>query len=624
MKSKNKIELLNFAKRAERRRSRIKIALVTGILIIVAIIVGIGGVEAGYAISNTTTNSSDINVLTISGPTNITAKVGEPVKPTSSFECKTKTGVSVTDAVYTASNLPDGLRMDKDTGVIYGTPTTPGSGDYTIVVTSTEHPNAHLKIDRSFEVSPADPKLLTILNATYITGHVDTPIAETPRLLCTTDTDVDAENVTYTASNLPDGLEINKDTGIISGTPTTKGAGIYTIHATAHVNTIKLSADFPTYFSIDSPFPTSLEITDVSDITGNVGEFIAATPLYCETNTDMVVKDPQYSIDSNTPLPEGLEINVSNGVISGTPIASVTKICTVNVTSASYAGLFGSANINITIGAQVPKSIVISGAQDISGDVGTEVSNISGLSCATDTGTPIQDAVYTASNLPNGLEIDKDTGIIFGTPRTKQFGTYTINASAGDLVGTVSKAFSIDVKQSNPVTNAILDIQGMRDLAVPYRSTYKYECNGGTLSVDGDLPEGFTFSNNTITFSGSTPAEYGSFKLKATANDGSGKTNVITITYYPVEDIADGYCKFLYTDGRIADQALNVTADGTLYLTPTDCTNKILKAVYFNNNLGDVRTIGTNFLFDCHALTSVDLLPFTNVTSIGTNFLSYC
>jgi hypothetical protein len=164
----------------------------------------------------------------------------------------------------------------------------------------------------------------------------------------------------------------------------------------------------------------------------------------------------------------------------------------------------------------------------------------------------------------------------------------------------------------------------MRDLAVPYKSTYEYTCTGGTLSIDGALPTGFTFENNTIEYKVSTaPTTSGSFKLKATANDGTGRTKTITITYYGVTAIDENTCRFLYTDGRVSDEQTLSILDGTLSLSLSVDNQKLLKAVYFGE-LNDVTTIGNNFLYSRRALNSVDLSPLTNVTTIGRYFLSYC
>jgi hypothetical protein len=175
-----------------------------------------------------------------------------------------------------------------------------------------------------------------------------------------------------------------------------------------------------------------------------------------------------------------------------------------------------------------------------------------------------------------------------------------------------------------PTTDKTLNIEGMRDLAVPYKNTYKYECKNGTLSIDGDLPTGFKFQNNTLTYTSQTaPTTSGSFKLKATANDGSGRTKTITITYYGVYSISADSCRFLYTDGSISTNQTFAISSGSLILHPSDNDKKILKAVYFGT-LSGVTSIGSYFLSDCTALTTVDLTQFGSVTTIGSDFLSDC
>jgi hypothetical protein len=177
-----------------------------------------------------------------------------------------------------------------------------------------------------------------------------------------------------------------------------------------------------------------------------------------------------------------------------------------------------------------------------------------------------------------------------------------------------------------PTIVKTLNIEGTRDLAVPYRTTYKYQCNGATLTAE-ELPDIFKFENNILTYTASTtPATSGTFKLKATANDGSGKTKTITIFYYGVSSINENKCRFLYSGGRVsADQDLTI-ADGTLALSLSDDDRKLLKAVYFGELSDDITKIDSSFLQNCPALTTVDLTQFADltITSIGNYFLFQC
>ncbi|MDR2369225.1 MAG: hypothetical protein LBD63_01175, partial [Mycoplasmataceae bacterium] len=112
------------------------------------------------------------------------------------------------------------------------------------------------------------------------------------------------------------------------------------------------------------------------------------------------------------------------------------------------------------------------------------------------------------------------------------------------LGGGIGVGYAIWHSQNNrpvPINNT-LDVKGMRDLAVPYRYVYEYECKGGTLSIDGELPSFFKFSNNVLVCISEPDVSWGTFKLKATANDGSGNTKIIPITYYKVTEIPPNNC----------------------------------------------------------------------------------
>jgi hypothetical protein len=301
------------------------------------------------------------------------------------------------------------------------------------------------------------------------------------------------------------------------------------------------------------------------------------------------------------------------------------KVKIALIAIAAIFGLGGGIGIGYAIGnsrnVNNTNSLIISGGQNISGNIGKKITDTDRLSCKTSAGTKITDISYRAIDLPPGLSCDPTTGVISGTPNTKMFGTYTINATAGNLFGSISRAFRID-----DAVDTILVIQGMRELAVPYRKTYQYKCEGGTIDVDGYLPDIFTFNKetNTLTYnSDEVPSLSGSFKLKATASDESGRNNTIVITYYGVNFTDSNNYAYVDINDTVTYHAYTLN-DGTLNLTPNEETAQTLKAVFFKSN-DNVTAIGDDFLKNCgNALTSVDLSEFTNVTTIGNNFLYEC
>lgn len=117
---------------------------------------------------------------------------------------------------WSAEGLPDGLRIDS-TGVVYGTPTRSGTFSAKITVRDQDYA---LIAQRTFTV--LEPLTLTA-PSTVPTGTVGTPYAAT-----TFSADGGDGNYTWSASNLPAGLQIDS-TGAVYGTPTAAGTKTATI-----------------------------------------------------------------------------------------------------------------------------------------------------------------------------------------------------------------------------------------------------------------------------------------------------------------------------------------------------------------------------------------------------------
>jgi alpha-tubulin suppressor-like RCC1 family protein len=144
-------------------------------------------------------------------------------------------------------------------------------------------------------------------------------------------------------------------------------------------------------------------------------------------------------------LPNGLDVNTTNGVIQGTPLESGTFDVTLGT-----ANLCDSAQTNfmLTITSSSP---VITSALTASG---REQSAFNYHIRATESPT-----AFDATNLPQGLTVDPATGIISGIPLYA--GTYnaTISASniwgvgTADLLLTISNALVTGLSIDNVITN---------------------------------------------------------------------------------------------------------------------------------------------------------------------------
>jgi Putative Ig domain len=122
---------------------------------------------------------------------------------------------------YNAAPLPAGLSINTATGVISGTPTTPGASTITLSATNGTGTgqgtlNLTVNIDPAAAAVTAGQTIPSTLNVTI-----------TPYQIVTT-----GSPTLYGSSPLPAGLTLDTGTGIISGTPTVPGTYTVTITAT--------------------------------------------------------------------------------------------------------------------------------------------------------------------------------------------------------------------------------------------------------------------------------------------------------------------------------------------------------------------------------------------------------
>jgi subtilisin family serine protease len=213
----------------------------------------------------------------------------------------------------------------------------------------------------------------------------------------------------YSASGLPEGLQINQTTGLISGIPTIVGTFTVTViahtafgDATATIQLIVLPLRITSNL-----FPSGVE----------VGTFFSYSIAASNNPTSF----------ETTILPNGLQLNPATGLISGQPLVAGTFPVTVTA-----HGAVGDATAVIRIEV-TPRQIT--SPLDLPVDIGGTFS----YQIAADN----QPVSFTVIGLPAGLVFDPASGQITGVPTLS--GTYSVTVIAHGTFGDATSTLHLTV-----------------------------------------------------------------------------------------------------------------------------------------------------------------------------------
>jgi hypothetical protein len=331
--------------------------------------------------------------------------------------------------------LPAGVSFDKKTGVFWGIPTIDGRFPG-IQVTATDSEGAtYAGTYGPFEIGVGHAGPLGLATNLWFTVRAgesflrSIPVSNgtKPILFATSD-----------GGAMPHGLQLGSSDGSVSGT--FSAVGTYNAAVTVSDDfgkTKTTTLQFSSVGPLQIAAPTTLAFSQYSTVAINARATNAIGGAY-------------YQLISGT-LPDGLTLEPSNGLISGTPkIKGTASNLVVQVTDSTGAKAQTPA-FGITVNDRIPLAMDLATSYPVFANVGYKlsipVSNAVGAVTFAQTGT-----------LPDGIDFDPINGQFSGVASV--IGTFPgISVTATDSVGgTVTKTFSLVVTTNgNPIVLSVAD-----------------------------------------------------------------------------------------------------------------------------------------------------------------------
>jgi len=413
--------------------------------------------------------------------------------------------VSVTVTwVYSATGLPAGLSLDSATGIISGTITASSSTTpYAVTVTASDGLSSASQTF-SWNVVPvvlANPGDLVCIGGATVTISLAADVAS-------------GATASYDASGLPPGMSFDASTGVLSGTLASGATG----HA--YFVTVAATADGVTSQQEFNWLVQGVVVADPVDQTNTEGNTVTLA-----VSAGTVSGTLAYSASG---LPEGLTINATTGVISGTVPAGAAGSYVVTV-AASNGTTADNQTFNWTIGSPISLEAV-AGQTHLEGDT------VSLQVTAAESGGTL---TYSATGLPAGLSIDASSGLISGTIATGDAagGPYNVGVTVSDGTYNTATSFAWTIHLgsntapvlTNPGTQVDV-VGGNVDLILSATGAV-----GDTLTYAAvGLPDGLNIDPNTGEIIGTIAGDAlrtKPYPVIATVDDGNGGTTTQTFRW---------------------------------------------------------------------------------------------
>lgn len=319
--------------------------------------------------------------------------------------------------------LPANLSLDTATGAITGTPTAQGTSSHTFTLRDNSNPSQTVQQTLGLTINTASAGL-TITTTSLPNGTV----GQAYNQLVQATGGIGALTWSIVAGTLPQNLNLNQTTGVISGTPIAAGTSSFTVRvvdAGGQSDTQALSIlinllNLPNITTTTLPGGTvGQPYNETLQATGGIG--ILTWTL------------------SGGSLPAMLSLSPA-GVISGTPTNTGTANFTVRVTDTLNQS--DTQALSIAVSAALAITTTSLPDAEVGKSYNRTLQSSGGVAPFNWSVTP---------PLPNNLSLTPETGRISGTPEAGTDGVYTLTFTVQDsstpTSQTASKSLELTIKK---------------------------------------------------------------------------------------------------------------------------------------------------------------------------------
>jgi len=414
--------------------------------------------------------------------------------------------------------LPDGLSLNAGTGVISGSPTTPGTSAFAVEATDSTTPKQ--VATQHLSIAVANPLTITSAATLPQNGVKNAPFS----IALAASGGTLPYTWSITSGTLPLGLTLNPATGVISGTPTELSSGQvpFTVQLVDSGSPLRKTTQQVSLTVVDAP------VVATSSLDGATTGTKYSQTLAGKFGT------PPYTwsvIPGQGELPAGLTLDSVSGEISGIPSTPGTSAFAVQAADSTKPSQVATQHLSIAVAD--PLSI---NTLELPGGV---VNAPYSRALSASGGTLPYTWSVASGTLPAGLSLDPATGVISGTP-TKAADTspFTVTVKDSGHPQRVTNPQQLDLVVVSGLT---VTTSSLPQAAVGKANAYSAQlaAAGGTgpyvWTLTGTLPPGLTLDPSGVITSGTSgPTQTGVFPFTVQVTDKSSPplttTQSLTIT----------------------------------------------------------------------------------------------